>query len=122
MKRFEILPEYKKCTYEVQTFVKEDKKITVTTQWRYAKFSCESENPPVIAQLVDLYETVDNLTFEEASDGDCFYDYENMSEEEIDTMDEWFGDNSYLDLEEDGWIPSDCVWYFDCPVEITEIV
>ena len=119
--KYRISPENRKCTYEVQEDIKGDRIITCTTVWRYALFDVESETKPVLNQLDDIYTTLDNVEFVEASDGDNYYDYEGMTEEEIDAMEEWLGDNAIYDLEEDGWIPGDCTWYFDCPVEIEEI-
>ena len=119
--KYRISPEYKKSTYEVQEFIKGDKKITYTTVWRYAIFECESDTKPVLLEGQDIYQTLDNVEFLESADGDCYYDYENISDEEIDKLEEFFNEYAIYELEEEGWIAGDCTWYFDCPVEIEEI-
>ena len=77
MNRYRISPENRKCSYEVTEYVKGDKKITCTTVWRYALFDVESDTKPVLNEGDDIYSTLDNVEFVEASDGDNYYDYEN---------------------------------------------
>ena len=122
MNRYRISPENRKCSYEVAEYVKGDKKITCTTVWRYALFDVESDTKPVLNEGDDIYNTLDNVEFVEASDGEPYYEYENMTEEEIVECQAVIDDGSVYDLEEDGWIPGNCTWSFDCPVEIEEIV
>ena len=122
MKRYHISPEYKKCSVQIEEFIKDGKKIKIETYWRYANFAVESETPPVLLEGQDIYSTLDNVEFLEASDGDTYYDYENMTDEEIAEVEKFLEENDYYQLEEDGWFFGDSVWYFDCPVIIEEIV
>ena len=121
MNRYRISPENRKCSYEVTEYVKGDKKITCTTVWRYALFDVESDTKPVLNEGDDIYSTLDNVEFVEAADGDNYYDYENMTDEEIDKIEEFLNERAIYELEEYGWMPADTTWYFDCPVEIEEI-
>ena len=119
--RYRIGPEFKKSSYEVQEYFNGDKKVTCTTIWRYAFFDVESDTKPVLNEGDDIYETLDNVEFVESADGDTYYDYENMTDEEIEKMEEFLNEYAIYELEEEGWIPGDCTWYFDCPIEIEEI-
>ena len=122
MKRYRITPELKKSSVEVQEFYKGDQKVTCTTVWRYAIFECEMDRIPVLLEGQDIYETLDNVEFIESADGDEYYDYSNMTEEQIAEVQKIIDDGCIWDIEENGWIPGDNTWTFDCPVEIEEIV
>ena len=44
-----------------------------------------------------------------------------FTEEEQEAMEEWLGENSYFDLEEDGWIQSEAEMIIDCEPSIERI-
>jgi hypothetical protein len=100
---------------------KGDKKIVCEVTWRYATFLIESDTLPVYDDEKELYEQFgDSLEFLEAGDGDVYYHYENMTEEEIAEAQAIIDEDGIYALEDD-WTFSDTMWYFDCPVEIEEV-
>ena len=121
MKRYHISAENRKCSVETSEFIKGNKKIIAQTVWRYAIFTCESETTPILLEGQDIYSTLDNVEFEEAADGETTYSYENISDEEIEKLEEFINEYDVFELESEGWRFGDTTWYFDCPVEIEEI-
>jgi len=82
--KYRLTPENKKCTIEKTIFSKGNKQIVVETVWRYAIFELEYPEVPVFEPNMELYEEFgNNLEFVESGDGDVFYDYSGMTEEEI---------------------------------------
>jgi len=59
---------------------------------------------------------------QECTDG-CWeeHNFEGFTEEEQEAMEEWLGENSYFDLEEDGWIQSEAEMIIDCEPSIERI-
>jgi len=125
MAEWSIKPTWKKSLIETIYFYKDDKKIAVETGWRWGEFSCvtEDDKPPVIEEGTDLYNCDYDVEMIECDDG-CWTTYDLSgfdSEEEEQEMHEWLDENSFFDLEEDGWICGDTEMVIDCPAEITRI-
>ena len=118
--RFVIEPEYKKCLVERQSFVKDGKTITEEVVWRWGKFSCESDEKPVINEGDDLYSTDYNLELLECMDGDTQYIFENCTDEEENELLEFINNGSFYDLEFEGWMQDDSEMILDCPANIYE--
>ena len=59
---------------------------------------------------------------QETTDG-CWEEHEffGFTEEEQEQMEEWFGDNSWWDLEENGWVQSECEMIIDCEPSIERL-
>ena len=119
-----IKPTWKKSIREVMYFYKEGKEITIETGWRWGEFTCATEDdaPPVIEEGVDLFSQGYDMEMQECTDG-CWteYDFSGFTEEEEEEMREWLDENSFYDLEEDGWILSDTEFIMDCEPEITKV-
>ena len=124
MALWKIQPTWKKSLIERIHYHKDDKEIICETGWRRGEFSCETEddNPPVIKEGTDLFDCDYDIEMQETSDG-CWteYEFDGFTEEEEDEMREWLEENSFFDLEEDGWIPGDCEMIMDCPAEIEKL-
>jgi hypothetical protein len=124
MALWSIKPTWKKSIREVMYFYKEEKCITIETGWRWGEFTCETENDetPVINEGVDLFSQGYDIEMQECTDG-CWveYDFDEFTEEEEEQMRAWLDENSFFDLEEDGWILSDTEFIMDCEPEITRI-
>ena len=121
--KYRLTPENKKCTIEKTIFSKGNKQIVVETVWRFAVFDLEYDEVPTFEPNMELYEQFgNNLEFVESGDGDVFYDYKNMTEEEIVEAQNLIDEEGMYALEELGYTFDDTMWYFDCDVEIEEIV
>jgi hypothetical protein len=121
MATWKIEPTWKKSLREVMYFRKDDKEIVCETGWRWGEFTCETEddNPPVIEEGVDLYSQGYDIEMQECTDG-CWVEYEftGFTEEEEETMREWLDENSFFDLEEDGWMHIETEMILDCEPSI----
>jgi hypothetical protein len=121
MASWTIEPMWKKSLREIMYFSKDDKQITVETGWRWGQFTCETEDdtPPVIKEGIDLYSQGYDVEMYECIDG-CWedYEFEGFSEEEEEEMREWLDENSFLDLEEDGWMQTDCEMIIDNEIKV----
>ena len=119
-----IQPTWKKSIREVMYFYKEGKEITIETGWRWGEFTCETEGdePPVIQEGVDLFSQGYDMEMQECFDG-CWteYEFDEFTEEEEEKMREWLDENSFYDLEEDGWVLTDSEFIMDCEPEIKRV-
>jgi hypothetical protein len=124
MALWSIQPTWKKSIREVMYFRKDDKRITIETGWRWGEFTCvtEDDEPPVITEGEDLFSQGYDVEMQECTDG-CWveYEFDEFTEEEEEAMREWLDENSFYDLEEDGWIFEDSEFIMDCEPEITRI-
>jgi hypothetical protein len=121
MALWKIEPTWKKSLAERSHYTKDDKEIIIETGWRWGEFTIETEDdtPPVLEEGVDLFNCDYEVEMQYCDDG-CWEDREfyGMSEEEIAEMEEWLDENSWLDLEEEGWIPSDNEMIMSCEPSI----
>ena len=124
MATWKIQPTWKKSLIERSFYDKDGKTIIVETGWRWGEFTCETEddNPPEIEAGDDLYSCGYDVEMQECTDG-CWeeYEFQGFTEDEEEEMREWLDENSYLDLEEEGWIPSDTEMIIDCEPSIERI-
>jgi hypothetical protein len=124
MATWKIEPTWKKSLIERQYFTKDGKTITIETGWRWGEFTCETEDdePPVIVEGTDLYNCDYDVELQECTDG-CWeeHEFEGFTENEEEEMREWLDENSYFDLEEDGWIQGDCEMIISCEPSIEKI-
>jgi hypothetical protein len=121
---WKIEPIYKKSTRERNHFIKDDKKIIVETGWRWSEFllTTEGDDPPEIEAGVDLFDCGYEVDMQYCDDG-CWedYEYEGLSEEEIEEIEAFMEENSFLDLEELGWVSGDCEMIIDCDLSIEKV-
>ena len=106
MALWKIEPTFKKSLIERLHYTKGDKEIIVETGWRWGQFTCETEDdePPLIEEGDDLYDSGYDVTLEYTDDG-CWEEvtFKGFTEEEEEEMREWLYDNSAFELENDGW-------------------
>ena len=124
MALWKIEPTWKKSIAERNHFHKDNKTIIVETGWRWGEFTCETEDdtPPVLEEGVDLFDCGYDIEMQYCDDG-CWedYEFEGLTEDEEEEMREWLEENSFLDLEEDGWIPGDSEMIMSCEPSIERI-
>jgi hypothetical protein len=124
MPSWKIEPSYKKSVIERIHFHKDDKTIVVETGWRWGEFTCitEDDTPPVLEEGVDLYDCGYEVEMNYCDDG-CWenHEYSGLTEEEEEAMEEWLSENSFFDLEEDGWTMGDSQMIMDCEPSIERI-
>ena len=116
-----IRPSEKKSLIERIHYCKDGKEVIEETGWRWGEFTCETEddNPPVLEEGVDLFACDYDMELQFCDDG-CWTEYEfvGFSEEEEETMNEWLEENSFFELEEDGWSHDDTEMILTCEPEI----
>lgn len=120
-----IKPTWKKSIIERNYLHKDDNTIMVETGWRWGEFTCETEDdePPVLEAGVNLYDCGYDVEMVETNDG-CWeeHDFDDCDEETQEWLEEFFDEgNSWLDLEEHGWVQGDCEMIIDCDMEIVRI-
>ena len=124
MALWSIKPTWKKSLIERSHYHKGDKTIVIETGWRWGEFTCETDddNPPEIVDGTDLYNCDYNVELVECTDG-CWeeHEFEGLTEEEEEAMVEWLDENSWLDLEEDGWTQGDTEMIIACEPEIEKL-
>lgn len=117
MAKWKIEPSWKKSLIERQEYNKDGKTITIETGWRWGAFYCETEDdePPVIEEGDDLFSCGYDVEMDYCDDG-CWEDHEfsGFTEEEEEQMREWLDENSWLDLEEEGWNQGDTEMIINC--------
>ena len=97
----------------------------VETGWRWGEFivHTDDDNPPDIESGVDIYDCGYESELVETDDG-CWedYDFDDCNDETREWLEEFFDEgNSWLDLEEHGWLQDECEMIIDCDLEITRI-
>ena len=121
---WKIEPSWKKSLAERMYYHKDDKTIMIETGWRWGEFTCETENdePPVIEEGANLYDCGYDVEMQYCDDG-CWEEREldGFTEEEEEAMNEWLDENSWLDLEEDGWDIGDTEMIITCDPIIEKI-
>lgn len=124
MTTWSIKPIWKKSLIERIHYHKDGKEIIEETGWRWGEFTCETEDdePPVLEEGVDLYCCDYDVELQYCDDG-CWTEYEfvGFSEEEQQEMEEWLEENSFFELEEDGWISGDTEMILNCEAEIEKV-
>ena len=101
-------------------FTKDGNTVMVETGWRWGEFTCETEddNPPNIEAGDDLWNCGYDVEMVETSDG-CWedHDFDDCDDETTEWLEEFLEDNSYLDLEEHGWIQTEAEFIITCDPE-----
>ena len=121
---WKIEPTYKKSVIERIHYYKGDKEIVEETGWRWGEFTIETDDdtPPVITEGTDLFDCEYSVQMEYCDDG-CWTEYEfiGFTEEEEQAMNEWLEENSFFELEEEGWISGDTEMILNSDAEIEKI-
>ena len=134
---------HKKNVQEVEHWVQRDGKglITVTNGFRWGEWTVETsdDNPPEfeftevpggdgkkdsINMLDCEYNNIESAELVSMDDGGCWYDieFEGVSEEEEEELQEFIDENSVYDLEdrEDSWYNDETEWWIWGPIEIRD--
>lgn len=125
MATWKIEPTWKKSVVEKQYWTKGDSTVVHEIGWRWGEF---------------FIETKDDETPELDLDGDfdileCGYDCQNwstddgcwedtdydMSSEQQEELELFLEDNSVYDLEEDGWVMTECQMWITCPITMEKV-
>ena len=82
----------------------------------------DDDNPPDIKAGVDIYNCGYETELVETSDG-CWeeHDLDDCDDDTREFLEEFLVDNSWLDLEDEGWIMDDCEMYIDCDLIIEKV-
>ena len=124
MALWKIEPTWKKSLIERMYFVKDDNKVMIETGWRWGEFTCETEddNPPEIGAGADLWDCGYDVEMIEMNDG-CWeeHDMDGCDEETREWLEEFLEENSWMDLEEHGWINTESECIIDCDPSIERI-
>ena len=122
---WKVTPDWKKSVIERNYLSKGDNTFMVETGWRWGEFSVETEDdtPPVLEAGVDLYNCDYNVELVETNDG-CWeeHDMDECDTETQEWLEEFFEEgNSWLDLEEHGWIQYTCEMIIDSDMTIEKL-
>ncbi len=125
MATWKVEPTWKKSVIERNYLTKDGNTVMVETRWRWGEFTVETEddNPPDIEAGVDIYNCDYNGELVETTNG-CWeeIDYDDCDDESREWLEEFFDEgNSWLDLEEHGWMQDECEMIIDCDLRITKI-
>ena len=124
MALWKIEPSWKKSLIERCYYHKDGNTIMIETGWRWGSFECETEddNPPSIESGDDLFATDYDVEMIETWDG-CWeeVDSDDCDEETQEWLEEFLEENSWLDLEEHGWVQTDSEMIIDCDPVFTRL-
>lgn len=125
MAQWSVKPEWKKSIIERNYLTKGDSTVMVETGWRWGEFIVytDDDNPPDIESGVDMYNCGYESELVETDDG-CWedYEYDDCSDEDQEWLEEFFEEgNSWLDLEEHGWVQDECEMIIDCDLLIERL-
>ena len=125
MAQWRIEPSWKKSIVERQYYHKGDNTVTIETGWRWGTFECETEdeNVPEISAGDNLWDCGYDVELIETWDG-CWeeHDMDECDEETREWLEEFFEENSWLDLEEEeGWNQGDNEMIIDCDPVFTRL-
>jgi hypothetical protein len=119
-----IKPEWKKSLIERCYYHRGDNTFMVETGWRWGEFTVatDDDNPPNIKEDDDLYDCGYDVELVETTDG-CWeeHDMDECDEETREWLEQFLEDNSWLDLEEHGWIQGDTQMIISCEPIIEKI-
>jgi len=136
-----VKTHYKKSCQEIEHWIRSESegKITVTNGFRWGEWTVETsdDNPPEfeftfvpggdgkkdsINMLDCEVNNIESVELVSMDDGGCWYDvdFEDLTEEEEEEIQEFIDENSIYELEEreDSWYQDDSEWWVWGPIEI----
>jgi hypothetical protein len=125
MAEWSVKPTWKKSIIERNYLTKDGNRVMIETGWRWGEFTVytDDDNPPDIEAGVNIYDCGYETELVETDDG-CWeeIDSDECDDETKEWLEEFFDEgNSWLDLEEHGWLQDECEMIIDCDLEITRI-
>lgn len=122
MAEWSVKPIWKKSIIERNYYHKDGATITAETGWRWGEFIVytDDDNPPDIESGVDMYNCDYETEMVETTDG-CWEEVTVDDEDLEEWLEEFLEENSYLDLEGEGWMMGDSEMIFDSDLEITRV-
>lgn len=124
MARWKITPTWKKSIIERQYWDKDDMSLTHEIGWRWGEFFIETEgdDPPELESGVNMFDCGYECDDWSTDDG-CWEDtdLDDMTDLQREVVELFLEENSIFDLEEDGWIMSECEMIIDCDLEIEKV-
>jgi hypothetical protein len=124
MATWSVKPVWKKSIIERQYFEKDGDIIMHETGWRWGEFHVytDDDEPPKLEPGVDMYDCGYESEMIETNDG-CWEEtnYDDCDDDVAEEVQAFLEDNSVYDLEELGWIPTDCEMIIDCDMTIEKV-
>ena len=125
MGTWSVKPAWKKSIIERNYLIKDGNTVMCETGWRSGEFIVytDDDTPPDISSDVDIYNCGYESELVETCDG-CWddFNYDACDEETTKWLEEFFdAGNSWLDLEEHGWIQDECEMIIDCDLIIEKV-
>lgn len=125
MVTWSVKPVYKKSIIERNYLSKDGSILMHETGWRWGEFLVytEDDTPPKLEAGVNMFDCGYESEMVETSDG-CWEDqnYDDCDDEATEWLENFFDEgNSWLDLEEHGWITDECEMIFDCDLIIERV-
>ncbi len=124
MATWSVKPVWKKSIIERQYFEKDGDIIMHETGWRWGEFHVytDDDEPPKLEAGVDMYDCGYDSEMIETNDG-CWEEtnYDDCADDVAEEVQAFLEDNSVYDLEELGWIPTDCEMIIDCDMTIEKV-
>jgi hypothetical protein len=124
MAEWSVKPTWKKSIIERNYYHKDGNTVMIETGWRWGEFTVytDDDNPPNIEAGVDIYDCEYETELVETNDG-CWeeHDMDECDDETREWLEEFLEENSWLDLEEHGWVSYDTEMIIDCDLEIRKV-
>lgn len=132
MKTWKISTEHKKCVTQIEYWqnLKTGQKITYSLGWRWGEYYVSAPENTTIEEWLETYDEDEGVNVfnefevEDSSEDDGWwsdYEYEGMSDAEIEAMEEFLEGGSLLDLEGEDWVCTDSETILTGPLNIEEI-
>ena len=124
MALWSLKPTWKKSLVERNYYHKDGNTFVVETGWRWGEFTVltEDDEEPNISEGDDLWDCGYDVEMIEITDG-CWeeHDMDECDEDTQQWLEEFLEENSYLDLEEHGWMQGDSEMIITCEPEFEKL-
>lgn len=132
MTTWKISTEQKKSVTQIEYWknLKTGQKITYSLGWRWGEYYVSAPENTTIEEWLENYDEDDGISVfdefevEDSSEDDGWwsnYEFEGMSESEIESMEEFLEGSSLLDLEGEDWVCTDSETIITGPLTIEEV-
>ena len=132
MTTWKITTEHKKSIVQTEYWknLETGQKITYNLGWRWGEYYVVAPENTTIEEWLESYDedegvsVFDEFEVEDSSEDDGWwvdYEFEGMTEEEIEVMEEFLEGSSLLDLESDNWVCTDSETILTGPLNIEEV-